>query len=136
MRSHVRKGELNMPIRFDGFYVSKQPIDFGMPEKNQPYSYLRFYNDGTVIQSDVPGIPPAATPDSFDRSNCRYRGQYQTDGYHLRCVFPVNAESSGSGKASTVEEEGEIVGDELHVHHVSYINNFSYDEQYKFYAWF
>jgi len=46
----------------------------------------------------------------------------------------VAAESSASGKASTIEENGEIVGDELHLHHISYINNFSYDEQQKFYA--
>jgi hypothetical protein len=123
-----------MGIRFDGVYISKQPVDFGMPEKDQPYAYLRFYDDGTVIQSDIPGIPPAANLESFDTTNCRYKGEYRTDGNHLKCVFPVSAESSGSGKASTVEEEGQIVGEELHVRHVSYINNFSYDEEYKFAA--
>lgn len=124
-----------MLIRFDGVYISKQPVDFGMPKEDQPYSYLRFYNDGTVIQSDIPGIPPAATVGSFDRAKCGNRGQYQIHGRTLHCVFPVSAESSATGKASRIEEKGEIVGDELHVHHVSYINNFSYDEQYKFHAW-
>jgi len=124
-----------MLIRFDGVYVSKQPVDFGMPEREQPYSYLRFYNDGTVIQSDIPGIRPAATIDSFDKVECANRGHYQIHGHTLSCVFPVSAKSSATGKASTIEERGEIVGDELHLHHVSYINNFSYDEQYKFYAW-
>lgn len=124
-----------MRIRFDGVYVSKQPVDFGMPEKDQPYAYLRFYEDGTVIESDIPGIPLAATLDTFDKNHCRYKGQYWTHGSSIKCVFPVSAESSGSGKASTVEEEGEIVYDELHVRHVSYINNFSYDEQYKFSPW-
>ena len=123
-----------MRIRFDGVYISKQPVDFGMPEKDQPYAYLRFYEDGTVLESDIPGIPPATTLDTFNRTNCRYKGQYWTDGYFLKCVFPVSAQLSGSGRDSTVEEEGKIVGDELHVHHISYINNFSYDEEYKFCA--
>ena len=123
-----------MRIRFDGVYISKQPVDFGMAEKDQPYAYLRFYEDGTVIESDIPGIPPATTLDSFNRTNCRYKGQYWTDGYFLKCVFPVSAQFSGSCRDSTVEEEGKIVGDELHVHHISYINNFSYDEEYKFCA--
>jgi len=121
-------------LRFDGVYISKQPVDFGMPEKHQPFSYLRFYDDGTVIQSDLPGVPPAATVKSFDRTNCRYKGEYQTQEHALRCVFPVSAESTGSGYASTVEDDGEIIGDELHLHHVSYINNFYYDEQYAFSA--
>lgn len=119
-------------VRFDGVYISKLPVDFGMPEKDQPYSYLRFYEDGAVIQADIPGIPPAPAVNSFDKINCRYKGNYQIQGTILRCLFPVSAESSGSGKASTVEDEGEIVGDELHLHHVSYINNFYYDEQYAF----
>lgn len=116
-------------VRFDGVYISKLPVDFGMPEKDRPYSYLRFYEDGAVIESDLPGIPPAPAINSFDKTNCRYKGNYQIQGAILRCLFPVSA---GSGKASTVEDEGEIVGDELHLHHVSYINNFYYDEQYAF----
>jgi hypothetical protein len=121
-----------MGIRFDGVYISKQPVDFGMRIEDQPYAYLRFYDDGTVIQSDIPGIPPATTLDSFNPTNCRYKGRYMTDGYYLKCVFPVSAESTGIGRDSTVEEEGQIAGNELHVHHISYINNFSYDEEYRF----
>jgi len=105
-----------------------------MAEKDQPYAYLRFYDDGTVIGSDIPGIPPATTLDSFNPTNCRYNGRFWTDGDQIKCVFPVSAESSGTNKDSTIEEEGRIVGDELHVHHISYINNFAYDEEYKFAA--
>ena len=117
-----------MGIRFDGVYISKQPVDFEM------YAYVRFYEDGTVIGSDIRGIPPATTLDAFNTTNCRYKGRYWTDGHYLKSVFPVSAEFSGSGQAFTVEEEGQIVGDELHVHHISYGNNFSYEEEYKFWA--
>jgi hypothetical protein len=117
-----------MSIRFDGVYISKQPVDF------EKYAYLRFYDDGTVIGSDFAGNPPATTLDAFNKNSCTYRGQYWTDGHSLKSVFPVSAASSGTGKGFTVEEEGQIVGDELHVFHISYGNNFSYDEEYKFCA--
>ena len=102
-----------MPIRFDGVYISKQPVDL------EKYAYLRFYNDGTVIGSDFAGNLPATTLEAFNKTSCTYRGQYQTDGQFLKSVFPVSAASSSTGIGFTVEEEGQIIGDELHVHHIT-----------------
>jgi hypothetical protein len=47
-------------LRFDGLYISKLPVDYGAMLS---YSYLRFYDDGVVIECTVQG--DRLTP-SFD----------------------------------------------------------------------
>jgi len=77
-------------LRFDGLYISKLPVDYGAMLS---YSYLRFYDDGVVIECTVQGdrlTPSFLTFEALITESCVFRSElYPSVGegarpYHLR----------------------------------------------------
>jgi hypothetical protein len=110
-------------LRYDGLYITKLPVDYGITA----HSYLRFYDDGTVIESSIQGDRSAEAIRWFDKGDGSIsNGSYSTDGDEIQ--FSVR---SASG---TVDYSGRIVGGELHLHSHSHINGFETDDEWAFVA--
>jgi len=68
-------------LRFDGLYISSLPVDYG-PLKS--YEYLRFYEDGTVIESSIQGDRSVENKSWFDKTDSTIQsGCYAVDGSSL-----------------------------------------------------
>lgn len=111
-------------LRYDGVYVTKLPVDYGITA----HSYLRFYDDSTVIESSIQGDRSADVMGWFDKGGDRSisKGQYSTTGDNIH--FSVTSDSG------TVDYNGRIVGSELHLHSYSHINAFETDDEWAFVA--
>lgn len=109
-------------LKFDGVYISKLPVDYGAMLS---YSYLRFYEDGTVIESSIRGERSTEIMTWFDRSNGSIsKGTYAMDDSSLH--FSVTSDSG------TVDYSGRIADGELHLHSLSRINGNEADDEYEF----
>lgn len=110
-------------LRYDGLYVTKLPVDYGIIS----YSYLRFYVDGTVIESSIQGDRSAEAMRGFDKGDRSIAsGSYNTNGDEIQ--FSIRSDSG------TVDYRGQIIGDELHLHSYSHINGFETDDEWAFVA--
>ena len=107
-------------LRFDGLYASRLPVDPVFVS----FSYFRFYEDGTVIESTVSGQRSADLP-WFDRSNKTVgQGRYSLTGTSIEfCV---------RSKAGSVDYWGQIAGDALHLEFLSHINGNRGNDEYSF----
>lgn len=110
-------------LRYNGLYISKLPVDYGIPV----HSYFRFYEDGTVLETSVRGEPTTEVMNWFHKNNDSVsRGTYNASGDSID--FAVTSESG------TVDYNGRIVGDELHLHMYSHINGNADDDEWRFVA--
>jgi hypothetical protein len=109
-------------LRHDGLYISRLPVDYGAMLS---HSYLRFYPDGTVIESSIRGEPSIEVTSWFDKSDPSISsGQFNIRGDRIE--FSVKSE------AGIVEYSGEILSDDLQLHFVSHINGNYGDDDYGF----
>lgn len=89
------------------------------------HSYLRFYPDGTVIESSIRGEPSIEVKSWFDKSDPTIStGQFN--------LFGNRIEFSVTSEAGIVEYSGEILNDNLRLHFVSHINGNYGDDDYGF----
>lgn len=110
-------------LRYDGLYVTKLPVDYGITS----YSYLRFYVDGTVIESSIQGDRSAEAMRWFDKGDRSISsGSYNTNGNEIQ--FSIRSDSG------VVDYSGRIIGDELRLHSYSHINGFETDDEWAFVA--
>lgn len=121
---HDTKSDINMRepmLRYDGLYVTKLPVDYAITA----HSYLRFYDEGTVIESSIQGDRSAVVMRWFDKSDRSIsNGSYSITGAEIQ--FSVTSESGA------VDYRGRIVSDELHLHSYSHINGNEADDEYEF----
>lgn len=109
-------------LRTDGLYASKFPVDYGA---FLSFSYLRFYADGTVIESTVHGERTNEIMSWFNKTNRRVaKGHYSLSGTSIE--FSVRSE------AGVVNYWGEVAGEELHLEFLSQINGNRGDDEYSF----
>ena len=110
-------------LKFDGLYASKLAVDPVFVS----FSYLRFYQDGTVLETTVAGARSADIMSWFHRSNDTVgQGHYSLSGNSIE--FAVRSESG------VVDYWGKIVGDELHLEFLSHINGNRGNDEYSFIA--
>ena len=88
------------------------------------FSYLRFYEDGSVIESTVSGQMSADLP-WFNRADKTIgQGRYSLSGSSIEfCV---------RSKAGSLDYGGPIVGDALHLEFLSHINGNRWNDDYSF----
>src|SRR5260370_563724 len=87
------------------------PVDYGA---TLSYSYLRFYEDGTVIESSIRGERSPEIMSWFDKSDGSVsNGTCEVDSNSLQ--FSVTSDSG------SVDYTGRIVDAELHLHSFSRI---------------
>lgn len=109
-------------LRYDGLYISRLPVDYGAMLS---HSYLRFYPDGTVIESSIQGEPSVEVKSWFDKSDPTISsGQFNIAGNRI--------EFSVTSDAGIVEYSGDISRDDLQLHFVSHINGNYGDDEYGF----
>lgn len=114
---------LGPDVRHDGIYQT-EPRTKG---EHTTRRYLRFYPDGTVIAVTSTGLPHHLKRWFKRGQPDRSEGEYRIDEQQI--VFSTTSPSG------TVDYNGTIDGDELHLQTHSHINQFCGDYVYKFVRW-
>jgi len=107
-------------LHYGGLYLS---VSFN-PVWGGSGSYLRFYEDGTVLQVSSTGKPEEVAVWFNKTHPYSSKGQYKVDGTMLE--FTVTSEEG------TVDYAGIINGDELTLEMYSHINGYKRTEVYTF----
>jgi hypothetical protein len=110
-------------LRHDGIYQSSAQSDDG----DTYWSYLRFYPDGTVIDTSSTGEPADLQPWFNRRMDDPSVGHVSVQGNHLRF--------SQASKEGTVDYQGTIDGNTLHLASYSHINGHRDNLVYTFVKW-
>ena len=111
-------------LRYDGLYISKLPVDYGAMLS---YSYLRFFEDRTVIESSIRGERSTGIMSWFEKS----------DGSISSCTYEVDGSSlqfSVTSDSGTVDYSGRVVDGDLHLHSFSRINGNEANDEYEFFG--
>ena len=112
-------------LRYDGLYQSGVVDWIGRGRDAAPvWSYLRFYPDGTVVNTSTPGRPEQLGWLRISNESLP-AGTVEVEGNRLS--FSVR-----EGNNPAVDYEGEIVGDRLHLRIHSHINGYRGEEVYVF----
>lgn len=91
-------------IRFDGLYVAKTGKMNIKNNKFELYTYIRFYDDGTVYTQTVSSFDPKAVSEWFGKGGQFERmGTYNTDGADI--TFTVTNDESPDKKIEGVKTD-------------------------------
>lgn len=96
------------PLRFDGLYEQNPPVIDS--SDNEHRWYLRFYEDGVVVQKETI-VAPEKWTSRLERENEKVsRGTYKLDGRRLTWEFapPEGRFSTGFGAEGVVLPDGAL----------------------------
>jgi hypothetical protein len=111
-------------LRFDGFYQSGKQTDYQDYFSVSSYHYLRFYDDGTVIDVDSTGTPIQVAK-WFNRENeDMSRGTYTITGNHI--VF------STEYKQNKIDYDCTLTEEKIECHTYSHLNQTRAKQTYTF----
>ena len=120
-------------LRFDGLYVSEAHTSTTGTQLVY-YSYLRFYDDGTVISVPSTGLPHEVAM-WFDRANVgTSTGTYTLQNTSLVFFTSLRIEDEGTVEEITVDYGGAVEEDSLKLRSRSLFNGHEAVETYTFAA--
>jgi hypothetical protein len=115
-------------VQYDGLYVSCVASESG---GDKYYSYIRFYEDGLVLDVVSSGTPRQVIKWLHRDAHNQSKGFFAT---YKDALFKEKIHFATTSQQGVVVYMGEITGDQLKLHSYSHINGYTASQEYKFKA--